>query len=258
MILGSGLDRRRRLWIAATCLVVVVIGLASRSRVIPMPAFFVKYAGDTLWAVLVFLLLAFLRPRFDVLRLAGGALVIAFGVELLQLYQAPWLNSIRDTLPGRLVLGQGFLFSDLILYMVGIGSAAILYQWMTEKTFARASVICAVGFALFMIIVVIACNVGHGQQLFSMMDQVPGRDKTGHFVLMGMLSFLLVIMLVPRMKSDRPKAALIVMAVVALVITLEEGSQYFISSRTFSLADLGCSLAGVIAFGAIAYVFVRK
>ena len=255
----SGMNRQR-IWIAVSALLVLIVGLASRSSHIPFPTFLATYAGDTLWAALVFLLLAFLKPRKQILLLAAVALGIAFFVELLQLYQTPWLNSIRDTLPGRLILGRsgGFRFSDLICYTVGVGASALLYQWFAERTLKSWTVIIGVSFTIFIATAVIACNTGEGKQLFSMIGHVPGRDKTGHFILMGLLAFFIVLMLVPRMKSSAPKATIIVASILSLVIALEEGSQHFISSRTFSLADLLCSLAGVIVFTAIAFLIIRK
>jgi hypothetical protein len=124
---GHG-DLRRRAWLCVTAALVVTAGLATRIDPLPLPAFLKLYAGDTLWAVLVFLLLAIAAPRRSALCLAVPALAIAYGVEILQLYQAPWLNAIRSTLPGRLILGQGFLFSDLICYTAGICLAAAIYQ----------------------------------------------------------------------------------------------------------------------------------
>lgn len=129
----------RRRWITLAAMLVLLLGLASRWNAIPRPALFAEYAGDTLWAVLVFLLLAFVMPRRPALFLAGLALAIAFGVELLQLYHAPWLDALRNTLPGRLVLGQGFLYSDLVCYTIGIALAAITYFGLTMRKNRRAA-----------------------------------------------------------------------------------------------------------------------
>ena len=112
--------------------------------------------------------------------------------------------------------------------------------------------------SLFIIIAVIACNVGQGRQLFGFIDAVPGRDKTGHFLLMGALSFAMVLMLVPRMKPTRIKSAIIVIVVVSLIVSAEEFSQNFVSSRTFSVADLLCSLAGILVFGVLAMLFLPR
>ena len=112
--------RRARPALLGLAVLVLLLGLASRSKSVPWPPFFAAYAGDTLWALLVFLLLRFVAPARPVLHVAGAALAFSFAVEFSQLYQAPWLNAVRRTLPGRLVLGAGFLWSDLVCYTVGV------------------------------------------------------------------------------------------------------------------------------------------
>ena len=47
-------------------------------------------------------------------------------IEISQLYHAPWIDSIRATTLGGLILGFGFLWSDLICYTVGIVIGAII------------------------------------------------------------------------------------------------------------------------------------
>ncbi|MGI9239813.1 MAG: DUF2809 domain-containing protein, partial [Verrucomicrobiales bacterium] len=100
-------------------------------------------AGDTLWAVLVFLVLAFAFPTRRAPALAAIAFAISLSVELLQLYQSPWLNGVRDTLPGRLLLGQGFLFSDLLCYAIGIAVASISYSIATRSGAKEIAIIAA-------------------------------------------------------------------------------------------------------------------
>ena len=64
-------------------------------------------------------------------RLQGGrslhvraaiSLALAFLVEISQLYHAPWIDSIRQTTLGGLVLGFGFLWTDFVCYSVGIAT----------------------------------------------------------------------------------------------------------------------------------------
>ena len=57
-------------------------------------------------------------------------MAFAFAVEISQLCHAGWLDALRGTLPGRLVLGQGFLFSDLFCYTFGICLAALYMVWL--------------------------------------------------------------------------------------------------------------------------------
>ncbi len=107
--------------------VTIAAGLLSRSSGADhLPALVRAYAGDTLWALAVFLVLGLLLPRATTMRLAIGAALISYGVELSQLYRAPWIDALRHTTPGALLLGFGFQWSDLICYSAGIllGAAA--------------------------------------------------------------------------------------------------------------------------------------
>ncbi len=93
-----------------------------------MPAFLAEYAGDTLWALMLFLLISTLLAGRQVLARAAISLAIAFLVEISQLYHAPWIDSIRQTTLGGLVLGFGFLWTDLVCYTVGIATGS-LTEW---------------------------------------------------------------------------------------------------------------------------------
>lgn len=110
--------------IAAT--VVVFAGLASRRNRGQLPTFLAEYAGDTLWALMLFLLVSTLLARRTILTRAGISLVLAFLVEITQLYHAPWIDSIRQTTLGGLMLGFGFLWSDLVCYSVGIAIGLVV------------------------------------------------------------------------------------------------------------------------------------
>ena len=53
-------------------------------------------------------------------------MTLSVGVELSQLYHAPWIDSIRETTLGGLILGFGFLWSDTACYTVGVGLGVLL------------------------------------------------------------------------------------------------------------------------------------
>ena len=133
---------RSRLWLALLAVLVIAVGLASRRGWSPFPAVLGNYPGDMLWAWLVFLCVAWLRPAMAGGRLVAAALLIAFAVELLQLYQAPWIQAVRATTPGYLVLGNGFDPLDLLAYVVGIGLGAWVdacWPWAVPRTAAGQS-----------------------------------------------------------------------------------------------------------------------
>lgn len=103
---------------------VVAAGLLWRSGFIPLSPFLSKYGGDALWALMVFTGFGFLFPRASTQTLALLALGSAWSVEFSQLYHAPWLDVVRATLPGRLLLGNTFNWPDLPAYALGVGFGA--------------------------------------------------------------------------------------------------------------------------------------
>jgi hypothetical protein len=119
---------RSRVLYAVLALAVVAAGLLWRSGLIPLPQWLSNNGGDALWALMVFLGFGFLMPRKTTGMIALLALAFSWGVEFSQLYHAPWIDSIRATLPGRLVLGSTFNWPDLIAYAVGIALGAQLWE----------------------------------------------------------------------------------------------------------------------------------
>ena len=64
-----------------------------------------------------------------------GSLIFSYAIEFSQLYQAHWINRIRHTVIGGLVLGETFSWGDMLSYTVGvaIGVAIDLLIKNTER-----------------------------------------------------------------------------------------------------------------------------
>jgi hypothetical protein len=117
----------------------MLVGLASRRYRQHLPAFIGEYSGDVLWALMLFLVVSLVlagRPLF--LRYIIS-LILAFAVEVSQLYHSPWIDSIRNTTLGGLVLGFGFLWSDLVCYLVGIAAGVLIELTMRRWRGIRES-----------------------------------------------------------------------------------------------------------------------
>ena len=104
----------------------VALGLGSRRYAEHLPGVVAAYAGDTLWAMAVFLGLGLLRPRDSTGRIAALAMLGSILVEVSQLYKAPWIEAIRRTTLGGLALGFDFVWSDLACYAVGVGLGLLI------------------------------------------------------------------------------------------------------------------------------------
>jgi len=111
---------RRRFVYFLLILLVITLGLSSRYFANYLPVWNKLYVGDSLWALMVFFMMGFLFKARTTFWVAVIALVFSYLIEFSQLYQATWINSLRANRIGGLVLGYGFLWSDLLCYTVGI------------------------------------------------------------------------------------------------------------------------------------------
>lgn len=112
--------RRNRILYLVLIIIVMILGIASRKYGQYLPGIISEYSGDMLWSLMVYLCFGFLGSKAPIKYIAIISLIFSFGIEISQLYQAQWINTIRESTFGSLVLGHGFLFSDLICYTFGI------------------------------------------------------------------------------------------------------------------------------------------
>lgn len=117
--------RRNRVVYLILIIIVMILGLLSR-KLDNLPVIVSLYAGDILWALMVFLIVDFVFNNKSILFNISIAIIFSYGIEISQLYHAPWIDSIRNTTLGGLILGFGFLWSDLICYTIGIFIGGII------------------------------------------------------------------------------------------------------------------------------------
>ena len=82
----------------------------------------------------------------------------------------------------------------------------------------------------------------------------PNGDKLGHFIIYGLLNFFITRAFLSSLPSrTRGWVTLSIGMILSFIITLEEFSQKYFASRTFSYLDLFASLLGVLVGGWAAY-----
>lgn len=104
-----------RLRYIAVLLFIIAVGLLSR-RIDAIPA----STGDLCWAMMIFCLLRMMLPQKRLTLISFVTIVVSFSVEFGQLIQWEWLCRFRNTFIGHMMLGQGFLVSDLAAYTIGV------------------------------------------------------------------------------------------------------------------------------------------
>ena len=112
----------------------VAAGLGSRIENVWTPKLVSTYAGDTLWTVCLFFCLAFVFRKATTWQLFVAAVAGSFLVELSQLYHAPWIDTLRGFKLVALIIGNTFVWSDLICYLAGATLAAAIDKVIVGKS----------------------------------------------------------------------------------------------------------------------------
>lgn len=106
----------------------IIIGILSRSNNnIPL------FIGDILYAVLIYFGFRFLFIDSKKTTSLLLSLIFCFCIEISQLIQLDWLIAIRKTTLGHYILGEGFLWLDLLCYIMGT-LITFLIDWKFIKT----------------------------------------------------------------------------------------------------------------------------
>jgi hypothetical protein len=126
--------RRRRVQVIGMMLVIIAFGLLSRSGHPIVPHWLAQNAGDALWTTCLYMTIAAVAPQFATRRLLVLAIGISFCVELSQLAEVQWLEEIRRTTAGHLLLGRGWQWADLPRYVAGALIAGVLDQQLLQRS----------------------------------------------------------------------------------------------------------------------------
>ena len=97
-------------------LIIFVVFLGIGSRKINL---FTLFIGDILYATMMYFGLRFVLIHLKLKTIFVLSVLFCFLIEISQLFQFDWLILLRKTTFGKYVLGQGFLWSDLVCYILG-------------------------------------------------------------------------------------------------------------------------------------------
>jgi hypothetical protein len=121
---------RSRFRTSAWLVLVIALGLGSRARW--LPRFSRLYLGDVLWGTLFFWLAALACTRAQRGSLWLYAVIATECIEFSQAYHQPWLDRVRASGLGGVLLGHEFLWSDVICVALG-ATLGVLLDWALTR-----------------------------------------------------------------------------------------------------------------------------
>lgn len=115
---------KKRFWyFFSLWLLMIGLGLLSRSSWVNLPEEVDFFLGDTIWGSMVFFFMGTLFPYWSYAKITSAALVFAYLVEFSQLIKHDFLMYLRSFKLIALVIGHDFSVADLLFYSIGIGLA---------------------------------------------------------------------------------------------------------------------------------------
>jgi VanZ family protein len=101
-------------------------------------------------------------------------------------------------------------------------------------------------FLVFILLVILAADTGSMPPFLHAIYDFPYGDKAGHFILYGILAFLLARAFPRPAQLGQLSVPVVILALLAFA-AVEEYSQRFFSTRTSDLVDLTFSFLGILA-----------
>ncbi len=110
----------------------------------------------------------------------------------------------------------------------------------------------ALSFLTFICWIIIQADLGQSIALSKFVRHLPFGDKVSHFLLYGMLAFLVNLALKNRKLNILGHQVLLGGVLVLTFALLEECTQIALSTRDFELWDMFCDLVGIALFSWLA------
>ncbi len=123
----------KRFFYIVLVIVAGIFGYSSRYFSDKLPFIIAEFAGDTFWAFAVYFLIKSIIPKDNNVKTAIFAYVFSVLIEVSQMYHAIWIDKIRNSFIGGLILGFGFHWEDLVCYATGIFLAMLCDYFFIRK-----------------------------------------------------------------------------------------------------------------------------
>ena len=132
---------RKRLLAVLVVMVVIPIGLFARSHRAgadssSLPGFLATYLGDTLWPIMFYFAARFCFPNARVVSILLFVLALTLTLEFSQLWKSPLLVYLRAKPGIGFVLGNSFVWSDVVCCLVG-SLLAMAFDSIGHRVFSR-------------------------------------------------------------------------------------------------------------------------
>lgn len=112
-------EKKFRRYILLSLLIIVPLGFLSKFYN-GVGAFWVNNsASGVFYEIFWCLFVIYLRPRWKLIWICLAIFLVTSSLEFLQLWHPPFLEVIRSTFIGKILIGTEFVWTDFLYYAIG-------------------------------------------------------------------------------------------------------------------------------------------
>lgn len=119
---------QQNLWHLATMTVIIPLGFCTKFYAGPWEHWVNNSLGGVLYVIFWSLLLCLLLPRINRWKVTVAVFMITCALEFLQLWHPDFLEWVRSSFIGATLIGNSFVWSDLLYYLFGFLSSLGILQ----------------------------------------------------------------------------------------------------------------------------------
>ena len=124
-------------WTLGLLALLVPAGLLTKAYTGPCEQWVRHSLGGVFYVVFWSLIFSLLFPRVKPWKLAGVVFLATSGIEVLQLWHPPWLETFRATRIGVTLLGNSFSWLDFPHYLLGAMISLLLLHMFRKRSAVR-------------------------------------------------------------------------------------------------------------------------
>ena len=103
----------------------------------------------------------------------------------------------------------------------------------------------------------LAASAGVGRSQLALINSVPGADTTGHFFLIGGMTFFATLAFVGTNRRSQFRQWRRIVLVLVVLVSVDEIVQLLLPLRSFSFSDLLANFVGILVFSIAAWSLRR-
>ncbi|WP_294343881.1 DUF2809 domain-containing protein [uncultured Clostridium sp.] len=98
--------------------IILTIMIENYKNVLPLSIG--NYLENVLKALIIYLFIAFIFKKISAINISVISMLICSCFSISNLCEIPWVDNIKNTSIGLFILGNSFVYTDLICYLVGV------------------------------------------------------------------------------------------------------------------------------------------